>query len=124
MPSPEGYGNARKRLKDAWDAYARTVNKVADPVIEPLVMPFARTVAFDALGFWLSWQLDGGFEGMERQGMSRSAIYRRLAVFRKATGKHPDEYEIPGVAFDLEKYVAWQAQRQAERSAGSDEAQS
>jgi len=38
-------------------------------------------------------------------GMSRSAVYRRIALFRRLTGKHPDEYQIPGVSLDVEEYL-------------------
>jgi hypothetical protein len=33
--------------------------------------------------------------------MSRSAIYRRLRLFRKLFGVHPDEFQMPGVTIDL-----------------------
>lgn len=114
MPSPEGHGHAKERWQRAWKAYSDTVNKVAEPVLVPLVAPLARTVAFDAMGFWLSWHLDGGYDGLhERLGMSRSAIYRRLALFRAATGKHPDDYEIPGVHIDVGEYLAAMLARKA-----------
>ena len=38
--------------------------------------------------------------------MSRSAIYRRIKLFRKAAGMHPDEFELPGVTFDIAAYQA------------------
>ena len=34
-------------------------------------------------------------------GMSRSAIYRRIKLFRELTGQHPDEYEVDGITFDV-----------------------
>ncbi len=37
-------------------------------------------------------------------GMSRSSIYRRISLFRKMLGVHPDEYEMPGVKLDIIKY--------------------
>ena len=58
------------------------------------------------VGFWLLWRLEGGFEGLERMGMARTTIYRKIKFFRTITGKHPDEYEIPGVRIDLDKFLA------------------
>jgi hypothetical protein len=82
MPSPEGKGIARR----AWDAYANAVT-----------------------GFWLLWHVEGGFEGLLRLGMSRASIYRRIRLFRKLLGVHPDEYEMPGVKLNLTKYQTTQA---------------
>jgi hypothetical protein len=102
MPSPDGHGNAKAAWRRAWDAYSAAVG----PVLEPAVRPIARTVTFDAMGFWLAWHLEGGFEGMQsRLGMSRSAIYRRLSLFRRATGKHPDDWKLAGVQINVEEYI-------------------
>lgn len=107
MPSPDGHGHAKARWQKAWDAYSDAVRKYAGPVVEPAFRPIARSLTFDAMGFWLTWQLEGGFDGLQRSlGMSRSAIYRRLALFRKATGKHPDDFSFPGVHVDVDEYVA------------------
>lgn len=100
MESPEGKGRARR----AWDAYASAVNKVASPVVEPFARKAAVPVMTDLAGFWLLWHVEGGFEGLQRLGMSRSSIYRRISLFRKLLGVHPDEYEMPGVRLDLTKY--------------------
>jgi hypothetical protein len=113
MPSPDGRGIAREAFGRFWDAYVKALapaSKMAAPVLRPLVLPIARNLTFDMFGFWLSWHLEGGFEGLMRPGgfgMSRSAIYRRIAMFRRATGKHPDEYVVPGVTIDVEAY--WRA---------------
>ena len=101
MDSPEGRGWA----KDAWDAYARTVNKVAMPVARPLVQGIAAGQTVDLMGFWLVWHLEGGYEGLRKMGLSRSAIYRRTAIFRRATGYHPDEFQMPGVEIKLADYM-------------------
>jgi hypothetical protein len=109
MPTPEGRGIARSRWRKAWDAYARAVNKVALPALEPVIDPAARKIAgvmtTEAVGFWLMWHLEGGFEGLQRLGMSRSGIYRRIKYFRRIMGAHPDEFEFPGVSLDLEAYL-------------------
>ena len=106
MESAEGKGRARR----AWDAYVTTSNKMFGPALHPLIEPAAKklgaSVAADAFGFWLIWQLEGGFEGCQRLGMSRSAIYRRIKLFRSLTGFHPDEYEMPGVTIDVATYLA------------------
>jgi hypothetical protein len=107
MPSPEGRGNARR----AWDAYSKGVREVSDPLLSPFVAPLARRVAIgqvlDLAGFWMMWHLEGGFDGLLRLGMSRSAIYRRLKLFRKLFGQHVDEVtSFPGVTLDLKAYWA------------------
>ncbi|MGA8723535.1 MAG: hypothetical protein WB565_00700 [Acidimicrobiales bacterium] len=103
MPTPEGKGNARRKLEKAWASYVGGVNKV--PGVKPLGRAVGGAVAVDLLGFWLCWQLEGGFEGLRKLGLSRSAIYRRISLFRKVTGQHPDEYQLSGVTIDLQKYV-------------------
>ncbi len=100
MESPEGKGIARR----AWDAYAGAVGKVSAPVVEPFARKLAVPVAMDLAGFWLLWHVEGGFEGLQRMGMSRSSIYRRISLFRRMLGVHPDEYEMPGVKLDIIKY--------------------
>lgn len=106
MPSPEGRGTARARVRQVWDAYTRLL----EPVVGPLMVPVARGATFDLVGFYLAWHLHGGFEGLQRDlGMSRSAVYRRVALFRKTFGAHPDEFILPGVTFDVEAY--WAAAR-------------
>lgn len=104
MPSPEGRGRARR----AWDAYANAVNADARPVLTSAVKPVARVMGFDLMGFWLAWHLEGGFDGLtdpDNLAMSRSAVYRRITLFRRVTGQHPDEYRMPGVALSVPAYV-------------------
>lgn len=105
MPSAEGGGEAKKKLKQAWDSYSRAVNSVSEPLIRPLAEKIAAPVVLDLLGFWLAWHLEGGFEGLQRLGMSRASIYRRVSLFRKTMGVHPDEFHFPGVDIDLEAYL-------------------
>ena len=107
MDSPEGRGNAKR----AWDAYVKATNRVAGPLLKPLIEPVAGRMsgpmAADMLGFWLVWHLEGGFEGMQRMGFSRSGLYRRIHRFREITGQHPDEYTMPGVTIDVAAYLAY-----------------
>src|SRR3954467_13487009 len=100
--SAEGRGIAGR----AWDAYAAKVNEIASPVVEPLAERIAAPLAVDLVGFWVVWHLEGGFEGLRRIGMSRSSIYRRIKLFRRAYGVHPDEFRLAGVDIDVAKYVA------------------
>jgi hypothetical protein len=101
MPTAEGHGQARSRFQQAWTAYENAVR----PAIEPAGRWVAGRVTEDLVGFWLIWHLHGGFEGVQKLGMSRSAIYRRIKLFRRYFGAHPDDYEMPGVTIDVEAYL-------------------
>lgn len=106
MPSPEGRGLARA----AWDAYVGATKKYLNPAIEktPLgdaISSISANQVSDLVGFWLLWHLYGGFEGLQRLGMSRSSIYRKVAMFRKLFGAHPDEYSFPGITVDVDAYL-------------------
>ena len=105
MPTPEGHGVARGRFEKAWDVYSRAVKAVARPALEPLARPLGAAAAVDLIGFWVTWQLHGGFEGLRQLGMSRSALYRRVALFRTVFGVHPDDYTLPGVGIDVQAYL-------------------
>jgi len=118
-PSPEGQGKAKAALGKAWKAYADGVNRLALPVVEPAAQSFGRFVGYDLLGpdlvgFWVLWQLEGGFEGLLRLGMSRSAIYRRVSMFRRVTGVHPDEFHMTGVRIERKEYISEAVRRATE----------
>ena len=114
MESPEGRGLARQ----AWDAYAQAVNKVTIPVLSPLVRMYAAGSIVDLIGFWSVWHLEGGFEGLQRMGMSRASIYRRVKLFRIAFGAHPDEFVMPGIKLDHDDFRAgWAAIKEARAEA-------
>src|SRR4051812_6867094 len=98
--SLEGKGIARR----AWDAYAKRVNKVALPLLEPAMRRVAATQVADLLGFWMVWHLYGGFEGLEELGMNRSTIFRKVNRFRTVLKKHPDEFTLPGVTIHPATY--------------------
>lgn len=104
MPSAEGRGRARA----AWDAYARTTNRVLAPVLEPLAGPaiksYSAGAVSDLIGFWVMWHLYGGFDGLRELGMSRASIFRKVSTFRKIFKVHPDEFELPGVSLDVAVY--------------------
>lgn len=105
MPSPEGHGNAAGRWRQAYDAYSRTVNRAMPPAAKTQAANLATRLVEDQIGFWLMWQLEGGYEGLTKLGMSRSAIYRRVTAFRRRWGVHPDDFALPGVTIDVEAYL-------------------
>lgn len=102
MESMEGKGIARR----AWDTYAEAVTRASRPAVEPVARRIAAPIAIDLFGFWLTWHLQGGFQGLREVGMSRASIYRRISLFRKTFGVHPDEYTLPGVTLDVAAYQA------------------
>ena len=95
-PSREGSGKARSHL----DHYLSESGQAA-PTRPGPINRFLQRPDFDLRGFWLSWHLEGGFDGLLNRGIGRSAIYSRIRRFRDITGQHPDDYEIPGVTLDL-----------------------
>ena len=114
MESPEGRGIARR----AWEGYAGAVTKVSTPAIKPLVRKYAAGSIVDLVGFWAVWHLEGGFEGLQRMGMSRASIYRKIKLFRIAFGAHPDEFEMPGITLDLVAFrEGWAAKGRAKKAA-------
>jgi hypothetical protein len=106
MPSREG-------LNLAWGRYKDAVNRLSNAGLLPGITPAARRLATEVVlsrgGFWLVWQLEGGFEGMRRLGLSEASIYRKIKAFRELYGAHPDEFKMPGVTIDVEEYLRWQA---------------
>lgn len=111
MPSPEGEGNAKHALESAWDAYYaanKAVNKplqAALPGIKSLMRGWVGSTTVDLFGFWLTWRLVGGFDGLRQIGMSRSTIFRKVAMFRAVFGVHPDVFEMPGVSVDVAEFL-------------------
>jgi hypothetical protein len=105
--SAEGKGIAAR----AWESYVRATNKYVGPALSPVVDPVARMAARgvteDLLGFWVLWHLCGGFEGLQRFGMHRATIWRKVKKFRIVFGKHPDEYRFTGV--EVTPGAAWHA---------------
>lgn len=123
MPSPEGEGRAKDALELGWRKYYRTNKAINDPLYAAL--PFLRNVSkgytasriFDIFGFWVWWRLTGGFEGVQKQlGLSRSAVFRRIALFREVFGEHPDVFDFPGIEIDpvafAEGMAEWQKKRE------------
>ena len=98
MPSAEGHGQARNAVDRILDEHPEWAE----------LIPFARQLgvrtAVSSLGFWLLWQLEGGFEGLRRLGMPETTIWRYVKNFRDGFGAHPDDYEFPGVSIDREAH--------------------
>ena len=105
MDSAEGLGRARKRFEKALEPGFDFLDRTLGPIVEPHLIPIAARIEAGLMGFWLMWHLHGGFEGLQTFGMSRTTIYRKIKLFRTVTGKHPDEFEIPGVRIDVKKYL-------------------
>src|SRR6478609_12136106 len=115
MPSAEGHGHARKALADLWAAKLAPSEDDTPEDYEPeelwadqdpdwfdrAITPYARWkiegFTTELVGFWVLWHAEGGFEGLQRLGMSDTTIWRRIKAFRNAFGEHPDDYQIPGV---------------------------
>ena len=110
MESPEGRGIARR----AWESYAEAVWQGGDAGAAAVGAKYAAGSIVDLIGFWAVWHLEGGFEGLQRMGMSRASIYRRIKLFRMAFGAHPDEFEMPGITLDLAAFrEGWARARRA-----------
>lgn len=121
MPSPEGEGRAKHALEQAWNLYYsanKATNKpiyAALPFLKSMLRGYTASNLFDLFGFWVSWRLLGGFEGMqEHLGMSRSSIFRRIALFRRVFGEHPDVYEFPGITIDPAAFAVGMAERKTD----------
>ena len=96
MPSPEGRGLARR----LWDGYAAAANRIRPAAWDRAFHRLGEEWTVDLIGFWVTWHLYGGFEGLLRLGWHRATIYRKLKLFRTVLGKHPDEYQVTGVTLD------------------------
>lgn len=118
MPSPEGEGRAKSSLESAYETYYKankSINKRifgAFPELRNALRGYAGARLIDLLGFWLVWQVCGGFEGTQKAlGISKSQMFRRIALFREAFGEHPDVCEFPGVSINPAEFAAGLADR-------------
>lgn len=103
MPSAEGKGIARR----AWDAYERQVRRAVVPGVRVLFGSYSVNKVAELVGFCVLWQLEGGFEGLEKLGMSRASIFRKISMCRRYLKMHPDEFNLPGLVVDFEAYRAY-----------------
>lgn len=97
--SAEGKGIARR----AWDAYSKGVQRMTVPVLDPVAAAWARKLTEELVGFWVLWHALGGFEGLERFGMHKTTIWRKVKKFRMILGAHPDEFKFEGITIDTTK---------------------
>lgn len=118
MPSPEGEGQAKSALESAYETYYKTnkaVNKRifgAFPELRTMLRGNAAARLLDLYGFWLMWHACGGFEGTQKAlGLSRSNMYRRVALFREVFGEHPDVCDFEGVSINPAEFLAGMADR-------------
>lgn len=102
MHSREGEGRAKR----AYEAAGGPMEGRGPTKGRGLAGALARQVNEDVLGFWLLWHIRGGFDNLERHGMHRATIFRKVNRFRELYGVHPDVYELPGVTIDLEAFLA------------------
>lgn len=118
MPTPEGEGRAKAALETAYESHYKrntAFNKRlfgAFPELREALRGHAGSRILDLLGFWLMWQISGGFDGTQKAlGISKSQMYRRVALFREAFGEHPDVCEFPGITVDPAEFLAGMAER-------------
>jgi hypothetical protein len=97
----EGRGVAEVGFKAAVEKLAL---RAAIPM-EPLLRRVALGSVQDLIGFWALWHLEGGSAGLERLGMPRSTIYRKVNLFRESFGVHPDVFAFPGLTVNPEMYL-------------------
>lgn len=118
MPSPEGEGRAKSGLESAYATYYKankSVNKRifgAFPELRDVLRGYAGARLLDLFGFWLMWQACGGFENTQKAlGISKSQMYRRVALFREAFGEHPDVCEFQGITINPAEFLHGVAER-------------
>jgi hypothetical protein len=111
--SSEGRGFARR----AWMLYAEAANSIRPQWWDNAFKHLVGNLSSEMMGFWMSWHLYGGFEGLEKAGWHRATIYRKLKRFRMVFHKHPDEYKVVGVTLDPKEFWEHYLRPRAEREA-------
>ena len=101
----ESVGDGRGVAEVGWKAAVEKLALKAAIPMEPLLRRAALGTVQDLIGFWALWQLEGGSAGLERLGMPRSTIYRKVNLFRESFGAHPDVFSFPGLRADPETYL-------------------
>lgn len=118
MPSPEGEGRAKSALESAYETYFK-VNKsvnnrifAALPELRNALRGYGGSKLLDLYGFWIMWHACGGFDGAQQAlGISKSQMYRRVALFREVFGEHPDVCEFPGLTLEPAEFLAGMTER-------------
>lgn len=101
----ESIGEGRGVAEVGWKAAVEKLALKAAIPMEPLSRRLALGTVQDLIGFWALWHLEGGSAGLERLGMPRSTIYRKVKSFRDSFGAHPDVFDFPGLTADPEAYL-------------------
>ena len=101
----ESVGEGRGVAEVGWRAAVEKLALKAAIPVEPLARRVALGTIQDLIGFWALWQLEGGMPGLERLGMPRATIYRKVKSFRESFGAHPDVFDFPGLTADPEAYL-------------------
>lgn len=69
-------------MERAWVGYRGMV----DPIMEPLAKGISISMVSRLMGFFVSWHLFGGFEGLKSAGWSRVTIWKNRGQFEHAFG--------------------------------------
>lgn len=101
----ESVGEGRGVAEVDWKAAVEKLALKAAIPMEPLLRRVALGTVQDLIGFWALWHLEGGSAGLERLGMPRATIYRKVKLFRESFGVHPDMFDFPGLTADPEGYL-------------------
>lgn len=104
-PVVESIGDGRGVAAVGWKAAVDKLALKAALPLEPVIRRVALGTVQDLIGFWALWHLEGGSAGLERLGMPRSTIYRKVNLFRESFGAHPDVFTFPGLTADPEAYL-------------------
>ena len=115
--SPEGHGKSRGRWDAFYDripeetlgeAFTSSSNRTSLQALpEDIRDDVSDSVLEDSelIGFWIAWNLAGGFANLVAAGWHRATIFRKVRRFRAAFGVHPDDFTFDWIKLDLEK--AW-----------------
>jgi hypothetical protein len=101
----ETVGEGRGVAEVDWRAAVEKLALKAAIPAEPLLRRLALGTVQDLIGFWALWKLEGGMPGLERLGMPRATIYRKVKLFRESFNAHPDVFDFPGLTPNPERYL-------------------
>lgn len=65
-----------------------------DTLLGPAIRSYSAGHIADLLGFWMLWQLNGGYQGFLDLGMSRSAIYRKRSTAGECFGLRLEDVDF------------------------------
>ena len=91
---------------------------MASPALDPVAAAWGRKLTEELVGFWVMWHALGGFEGLQRFGMHKTTIWRKVKKFRMILGQHPDEYRFEGITIEPTKLWDAMAADQSDKDSG------